>query len=105
MQALLFAHPRSLKKDQLVTYATQLNLDVERFQATLAARQYQAPGRKDSAEGKQRDVRGVPTVFLNDTRIDGVPSLAQLQALVGGEEGEGGMGSGFAALTVFVAAA
>ncbi len=83
MHDLLFAQPRNLKKDQLVAYAIQLNLDVERFQAALAARQYQALVRKDSAAGKQRDVRGVPTVFLNDTRIDGVPSLTQLQALVG----------------------
>jgi len=82
MHDLLFAHANRLQPAQLVAYAQQLQLDVARFQAALEERVFRAQVQQDIAAGKRQEVRGVPTLFVNGARLDGVPSLATLQTLV-----------------------
>ena len=85
MHDVLLAHVHHLEQSDLLTYAAQLRLDMPRFTAELEAGLHRVQIQRDIAEGKRRDVRGVPTLFVNHVRLDGVPSLAQLRTLVESE--------------------
>jgi len=82
MHDLLFQHPQNLGEKQLVEDAAQLGLDLELFQKDLTTHRYLEAVRQDLLEGMNRDVRGVPTLFINGKRIDGTLSFASLRAMI-----------------------
>jgi protein-disulfide isomerase len=75
-------HQESIREQDLISYAGQLGLDEAKFAETLRQRRYSARVDADLAGGAKRGIRGSPVIFVNERRIDGVPSLEQLTQYV-----------------------
>lgn len=73
-----FDHQDSLREQELVAYASQLGLKADAFAESLKDRRYGPKIDSDLKAGFKRGVRGSPVIFVNDKRIDGVPSLRAL---------------------------
>ena len=85
MHDLLFASQQRAQRDDLVGYATQLGLDMDRFLSDLDSERIKRVIEADIAEGEKRRVNGTPTFYVNGKEYVGMKSLAQLQLLVKGE--------------------
>jgi protein-disulfide isomerase len=72
MQGLILGHQK-INQTQLVQYAKGLGLDEKRFVSAL--KEQTSVLEQDKAAGRKREVRGVPTLFINGQRIDGTPDL------------------------------
>ena len=82
MHDLLLEHQDSLRPDQLVGYAAQLGLDVERFTRELWKHKHE-PRVADDVEGADLSgVRGTPTFFINGERHHGAFDIDALSAAV-----------------------
>lgn len=74
MADILFGHQRALEDEDLIRYAEQLELDVERFTADLHSPETQAAIERDREAGRQLDVEGTPTFFINGRRFREAPT-------------------------------
>lgn len=84
MHTLLFERQQALRTKDLIHYAEQLTLDVERFRDELKKEVYSERVRADFLAGVQNGVYGTPGLFLNGVRYDGEwdgDSLRRLLAL------------------------
>lgn len=72
MHDLLFEHQNALKLKDLVRYAGQLCLDVDRFTRELKDGTYHERVRQNFIAGVQNGVNGTPGLFLNGVREQGV---------------------------------
>ena len=68
---LLFEHQDRLSTRDLVGYAEQLGLDVERFVSDLKQHKYAPRVREDFVSGVRSGVNGTPTFFANGLRHNG----------------------------------
>jgi protein-disulfide isomerase len=82
MHDLLFQNQQNLRPEQLLKYAKSLGLDLATFRQALEEHRYRGSVRQGVRDGKNQDVRGVPTLFINDRRLDGVQTLFVVQALI-----------------------
>jgi protein-disulfide isomerase len=82
MHDLLFNHQDALKVSDLIGYARQLGLDVERFADDL--RRHEGAGRvaEDVDSADLSIVSGTPTFFVNGRRHQGAYDVASLSAAV-----------------------
>jgi protein-disulfide isomerase len=82
MHDLLFAHQDALEPDDLVAYAEQLGLDVERFADAL--REHTGAGKiaDDVDSADLSGVSGTPTFFVNARRHHGAYDIGTLSAAV-----------------------
>lgn len=80
MQEVIFANQDSLEIDDLVRYAHDLDLDVERFREELEAGVYSDRIREDFHTGVRSGVNGTPTFFINGVRYDGPWDVESLKA-------------------------
>lgn len=71
MHDLLFQNQQALKRKNLVAYAENLGLDVNRFRTELKQRVYEERVREDFRRGVQNGVFRTPGLFLNGVRHDG----------------------------------
>jgi protein-disulfide isomerase len=81
MHDLLFRHQEALEDADLLRYAAQLELDVERFAAEMRAGTHARRVSEDFRGGVRSGVNGTPTFFVNGERYDG--SWMNRDALVG----------------------
>jgi protein-disulfide isomerase len=70
MHTLLFERQDALRTKDLVRYAEELNLDVERFRKELKSQTYSERVRADFIAGVQNGVNHTPGLFLNSVRYD-----------------------------------
>jgi protein-disulfide isomerase len=70
MHAVLFEHQNALNTRDLIRYAGELNLDVERFREELQKHVYSDRVRSDFIAGVQNGVYGTPGLFMNGVRYD-----------------------------------
>jgi Na+/H+ antiporter NhaA len=82
MHDLLFAHQDALTLEDLLGYAAQLRLDVERFGADVHERAHALRVERDLDSADQSGVTGTPTFFANGLRHHGAFDLESLKALV-----------------------
>jgi protein-disulfide isomerase len=84
MHALLFEHQNALDTKDLLRYATQLPLDVDRFRRELKEGVYSDRVRQDFRAGVQNGVYRTPELFLDGVRHsqewDGAILRAELAA-------------------------
>ncbi|MGE0785882.1 MAG: DsbA family protein [Sandaracinaceae bacterium] len=80
MHDLLFEHQRQLEEEDLLGYAEQLGLDMDRFRADLAATETQDRIEEDKEAGRRVGVEGTPSFFVNGRRFGEPP--ASLSAYV-----------------------
>ncbi len=85
MHDLLFAHQDRLEYEDLVAYAGELGLDVDRFADDLHEGRLAARVRRDVASADASGARGTPTFFVGDRRhvgpYDARTLAAELNAL------------------------
>jgi protein-disulfide isomerase len=82
MHDLLLEHQDALGHRDLVGYAEQLGLDVERFEEDLRTRAGAARIAQDVDSADLSGVSGTPTFFVNDLRHYGAYDIATLSAAV-----------------------
>lgn len=87
MQSLLFENQlkwgeqRTPQTELFIGYARALNLDINRFTASLQNPAYQAKANRDTEDARTLGVRGTPTFFVNGQMVSGV-SKASVKALI-----------------------
>ena len=82
MHDVLYEHQDALKDDNLLAYAAEVGLDLDRFQVNLAQGTHLERIREDFMSGVRSGVNGTPTFFVNGHRHDGSWDLRSLTALV-----------------------
>ncbi len=71
MHELLYEHQGELDREHLDDYASEIGLDVERFERELDAHTYADRVREDFLGGVHSGANGTPTFYLNGVRYDG----------------------------------
>jgi protein-disulfide isomerase len=82
MHDLLFQHQDKLDPEDLVDYAYQLGLDVDRFTRDLTERRHAARVDRDVESADVSAVGGTPTFFINGRRHPGAYDIGTLSAVV-----------------------
>jgi Na+/H+ antiporter NhaA len=82
MHDLLFQHQGELEPKDLVGYAVELGLDVERFREELRRRAYAPRVAEDVDDADASGASGTPTFFVNGRRHQGAYDIATLSAAV-----------------------
>jgi protein-disulfide isomerase len=83
MHDLLFEHQNALKLEDLVRYAGELNLDVDRFERELKDGTHHERVRQNFIAGVQDGVNGTPGLFLNGVRQQGVFDKQHVREMLG----------------------
>jgi protein-disulfide isomerase len=78
MHDLLYERQKRLRDEDLHSYAEELGLDVERFDAELAGQVHAARVREDFMSGVRSGVNGTPTFYIDGARHDGSYDLETL---------------------------
>lgn len=78
MHSRLFNNQQHLERADLLRYAREIGLDVERFQRELDEGVYSERVREDFASGIRSGVNATPTFFINGRRYDGPWDLESL---------------------------
>jgi protein-disulfide isomerase len=82
MHDLLFEHQQALTRDDLLRYAAQLHLDVDRVKRELKEQTYSERVRQNFIAGVKNGVNGTPGLFLNGIREQGVFDEAFVRELL-----------------------
>jgi protein-disulfide isomerase len=82
MHDLLFANQNELKRDDLLRYAKQLNLDMDRFGRDIDSDEILGIIDADKKAGEMLRVQGTPTFFINGKPHTGTTTLDELKRLV-----------------------
>jgi protein-disulfide isomerase len=82
MHDTLFENQDALEPEDLVQYASDLDLDVERFTRDLVKHTYYSRIYEDFVSGVRSGVQGTPTFFINGVRHDGSWDLDTLRSAI-----------------------
>jgi predicted DsbA family dithiol-disulfide isomerase len=82
MHDLLLANQDALETKDLVRYAEQLGLDVERFKDELRRRVHAPRVAEDVADADASQVTGTPTFFIDGRRHHGAYDVGTLSSAV-----------------------
>ena len=80
MHEILFANQKSLKRDALIEYAKQLELDVTKFTADLDNHTYAAQVDAEIAEAEKAGASGTPTFVINGKKFVGAQPFESFKA-------------------------
>jgi protein-disulfide isomerase len=83
MHDLLFENQKKLERDDLIGYAQQLGLDVERFTRELDDHVHVDQVRAERQAAIERGVAGTPTFFVNGEPYDGFYDAESLVEVLG----------------------
>jgi protein-disulfide isomerase len=86
MHTQLFERQGALRTKDLIRYAEELTLDVERFRDELKNERYNERVRADFLAGVQNGVYGTPGLFLNGVRYEGDWGKESLLRLLANED-------------------
>lgn len=78
MHDLLLTNQDNLELDDLIGYATELGLDIDRFHDDLTSHPFAARVAQDVDSADRSGVAGTPTFFINGRRHDGPQDLTTL---------------------------
>jgi protein-disulfide isomerase len=82
MHDLLFDHQEALRARDLIRYAEELELDVERFERELRSHEHAGRVARDVESAELSGVSGTPTFFINGQRHHGAYDVAALSNAV-----------------------
>jgi protein-disulfide isomerase len=71
MHDQLFEKQRALDDSSLLTHASRIGLDIDRFRADFTSHAYRERVREDLVSAVASDVHGTPTFFINGQRYEG----------------------------------
>ncbi len=82
MHDLLFANFHTLSRDNMLSWAKQIGLDVNKFKADLDSGKFQAIVKKDLSDGEAAGVYGTPAFFINGKLYNGTMKLDALKPIL-----------------------
>ncbi len=85
MSDKMFANMKALSDAELLKYAEELGLDVEKFKADFESQEVKDEVAKDLQAGKDAGVRGTPAVFVNGIRFQGARTVDGFKEVVDAE--------------------
>jgi protein-disulfide isomerase len=85
MHNIMFANFRKLSRENMLIWAKEIGLDVDKFQADLDSGKYKKNIDKDLADGEQAGVYGTPAFFINGKLYNGPIELAGLKPILDAE--------------------
>jgi len=85
MHDAIFAHQSAMKRENLLAYAEQLGLDMNRFRKDLDSDAIKQMVEHDKLDGAKAKVEATPTVLINGKAYSGSRSYAELKKLVQGD--------------------
>lgn len=85
MHDRLFANFRKLTRDNMIGWAREIGLDVEKFKTDLDSGKYKKTVDKDLADGEAAGVYGTPAFFVNGKLYNGPMNLAALKPILDAE--------------------
>ncbi len=85
MYDLLFKNYRQLSRANILTWAKQLALDVDKFTADLDSGKFKPVVDKDLADGETAGVYGTPSFYINGKQYNGEVTLAALKPILAAE--------------------
>ena len=81
----LFVNPAKLKRENLLEYAQELNLDMTRFDQALKTMRGKELIDGDIAEGKQVGVSGTPAFYVNGRFLSGAKPFNEFAKVINAE--------------------
>ncbi len=78
MQEFILEHQEALDETNLIQYAAELDLDLDRFKHDLDENVYAERVKEDFKSGIRSGVNGTPSFFINGVRYDGAWDLESL---------------------------
>jgi protein-disulfide isomerase len=85
MYEVLFKNFQRLTRDNVMLWAKQLGLDMDKFKADIDSRKFKAVVDKDLADGEAVGVYGTPAFYINGKQYNGEVSLAALKPILAAE--------------------
>lgn len=82
MHDKMFQNQDKLTVDDLKFYAIQIGLDEKKFNDCLDSRKYQIEVTKDLIDGTAAGVRGTPTWFIGNEKVEGVIPLESFKKII-----------------------
>jgi protein-disulfide isomerase len=82
---VLFANFRKLSRENILAWAKDMGLNVDKFKADVDSGKYQAVIQKDVADGEKVGVYGTPAFFINGKHYNGPVSLENLKPILDAE--------------------
>ena len=81
----LFGNPGKLKREHLLQYATELGLNLARFEAALASEKHKAVIDADSSESVAIGAGGTPAFFVNGRYLSGAKPFEEFARVINAE--------------------
>ena len=85
MYEVLFKNFRRLSREDILMFAKELGLDLDKFQADMASGKYKGVIEKDQKDGDAAGVYGTPSFYINGKQYNGEVSLASLKPILEAE--------------------
>jgi protein-disulfide isomerase len=85
MYEVLFKNYQHLSRENVMLWAKDLGLNVDKFKADLDSRKFKAVVDKDLADGETVGVYGTPSFFINGKQYNGPVNLAALKPILAAE--------------------
>lgn len=85
MYELLFKNFRRLSAENILMYAKEIGLDMDKFKAAMASNKYKAIIDKDLKDGETAGVYGTPSFYVNGKQYNGEVTLATLKPILDAE--------------------
>jgi protein-disulfide isomerase len=81
----IFANQRNIKRDNLLQYARELELDMERFEADLLNLENKKKIDADKAEARSLGATGTPAFFVNGRFLSGAKPFEEFAKVINTE--------------------
>jgi protein-disulfide isomerase len=85
MYDVMFKNYRHLSSDNIMIWAKDLGLDMDKFKADLVSGKFKAVVAKDLADGEAAGVYGTPSFYINGKQYNGEVTLAALKPILAAE--------------------
>lgn len=82
---LMFANFRKLSRDNLLLWAKQIGLDVEKFKSEIDSGKFRNTVKKDESDGETAGVYGTPAFFINGKLYNGPMNLQAVKPILDAE--------------------
>ncbi|MBZ5608361.1 MAG: DsbA family protein [Acidobacteriia bacterium] len=85
MHDLMFANFRKLSRENMLAWAKQIGLDVDKFKADLDSGKFRNTVKKDESDGETAGVYGTPAFFINGKLYNGPMNLDAVKPILEAE--------------------
>lgn len=85
MYDVLFKNYRRLSNDNILIWAKEIGLNMDKFKTDLVSGKYKAIVAKDLADGEAAGVYGTPAFYINGKQYNGEVTLAALKPILAAE--------------------